>query len=59
MLRCAGCDRPIRECCDIYVVAMDTTTGEEAVLCGECAAALEAEVEIEIDVKEEKEDPEL
>lgn len=43
MLHCALCDKPIRECCDIYVTATDTTTGEEAVLCGDCAAALEVD----------------
>ena len=43
MLRCAMCDKPIRECCDIYFEAQDATTGEDVVLCGDCAAQLEAE----------------
>ena len=36
MLRCAGCDKPIRECCDIYFEATDLN-GKSCVLCGECA----------------------
>lgn len=42
MLRCAMCDKPLRECCDIFETAYDAETGEEVVLCGECAVQVEA-----------------
>lgn len=42
MLRCAMCDREIKECCDIYEEAEDTATGKDVVLCGDFAAQVEA-----------------
>lgn len=42
MLACAMCGREIKECCDIYEEAEDTTTGETVYLCGDCAAKVEA-----------------
>lgn len=42
MLRCAMCDKPLKECCDIFVEAYDTVTGQDVVLCGECAVQVEA-----------------
>ena len=41
MLTCAMCDKVIRECCDIYYEATDAE-GRDCVLCGECAAEIEA-----------------
>ena len=40
MLNCAMCDRPLRECCDIYHEVVDSMTDEEFVICGDCAAQL-------------------
>ena len=42
MLTCAMCGRVLKECCDIYVEAEDTETGKDVVLCGDCAAKVEA-----------------
>lgn len=42
MLRCAMCGKVLKECCDIYEEAEDTTTGETVYLCGDCAAQVEA-----------------
>ena len=42
MLTCAMCDRVIRECCDIFFEAVDAE-GRDCVLCGECAAKVEAD----------------
>lgn len=42
MLACAMCGKVLKECCDIYEEAEDTTTGETVYLCGECAAKVEA-----------------
>ena len=42
MLVCAVCGKVLKECCDIFVEAEDES-GNECVVCGECAAEMEAE----------------
>lgn len=54
MLRCAMCDKPLRECCDIFETAYDAETGEEVVLCGECAVQVEAQEDDDVKQKSEK-----
>lgn len=36
MISCAICGRPLQECCDIYVEAIDRWTGADVVICGSC-----------------------
>ncbi len=36
MLRCAICQKPLRECCDLFHEAIDEK-GETVVICYECA----------------------
>lgn len=43
MLTCAMCGRVLKECCDLYYEVTDMQTGEDVVLCGDCAAKLEIE----------------
>ena len=57
MLTCAMCGRVIKECCDIYEEAEDTTTGKTVYLCGECAAQLEAEFCDRHECRPQKEEP--
>lgn len=52
MLRCAMCDKPLRECCDVYVGAYDEC-GHEVTLCGDCA--VQVEILEDDDVKQEGE----
>lgn len=47
MLVCADCGKTLKECCDLFYEATDTQTGEDVILCGDCAAKLEAEQEEE------------
>lgn len=42
MLSCAMCGRVLKECCDLFYEAEDTATGKDVVLCGDCAAKVEA-----------------
>ncbi len=36
MLRCAICQKPLRECCDLFHEALDED-GNDVVICYECA----------------------
>lgn len=45
LLRCANCDRPLKECCDIFEEAWDDK-GNDVVLCGICVAELDAKGEL-------------
>lgn len=36
MLRCAICQKPLRECCDLFHEALDEN-GNDVVICYECA----------------------
>lgn len=47
MLTCAMCGKALKECCDIYVEAEDTQTGETVYLCGECWDEQRAEEDYE------------
>lgn len=42
MLTCGNCERPLKECCDIFYEAVDKRgeADRECVVCGECADAL-------------------
>lgn len=40
MLVCANCGKVLKECCDIFVECENKTTGEDCVVCGDCAADL-------------------
>lgn len=42
MLTCAMCGRVLKECCGLYYEVTDMQTGEDVVLCGDCAAKVEA-----------------
>ena len=42
MLTCAMCGRVLKECCDLFYEATDEQ-GRDCVLCGDCAAEVEAE----------------
>ncbi|WP_281681033.1 hypothetical protein [Synergistes jonesii] len=51
MLRCAICEKPLRECCDLFHEAEDEF-GNNVVICNECA------IEHKIPFEDEAEKPE-
>lgn len=54
MLRCAICQKPLRECCDLFHEAIDEK-GETVVICYECAE--EHKIPFESETAEEGQNP--
>ena len=55
MLRCAICEKPLRECCDLFHEAEDEF-GNNVVICNECA--IEHKRPFEDEAEEPKEEGE-
>lgn len=53
MLRCAICNRPLKECCDLFHEARDEN-GNEVVICYDCALANNIPFEDEVDQPSDK-----